>query len=191
MGVAKKLLELAVKAAREADEAAPLAMDRASRMARAKDMGLTRKVYHGTRADVREFSPSQTGAVGRGVYVSPDPMIAGDYTRSDVRPGAPEGGNIMPLLAPKGPYASQPQFFKLVGDFAKTGMDDRAARDAATAELANRGFKGISFRNNLAVFDPADLRSRFAAFDPAERKSKDITKARGGLAVKRRRARAK
>lgn len=90
-----------------------LPMDEASRMARAKDMGFTEPMYHGTRSrgDFSEFQgpvttvsqhsnvkfPMMSGDYG--IHVSPRPETAAKFTGETEYPGFMSGGGrIMPLL---------------------------------------------------------------------------------------------
>lgn len=80
-----------------------LAMDEASRMARAKEMGFdTGKTYfHGTAADIDRFKPSgRNGAMlGEGVYLTEDPEYAAKYAAKNPNSSLEDktGGNILPV----------------------------------------------------------------------------------------------
>jgi len=63
---------------------ADMAMDEASRMARAREMGFDVDAYHGGANNLTEFDPSLTGTVqtsdwGEGAYLAPSPSSANYY----------------------------------------------------------------------------------------------------------------
>jgi hypothetical protein len=83
----------ASKAAKAAEKA--LAMDEASRMARAEAMGFdtSRQLYHATKQDFDEFKVGPTGAI----YAAPDASVTAPFTDGTIaRPG--DSPNVMPVL---------------------------------------------------------------------------------------------
>lgn len=130
-------------------EAAPLglAMDQASRMQRAREMGFdTDKTwYHGTASDFDAFTPSEKGLSGPGVYLTDDPGRATKYAFAATEDGS--GSRILPVHV-RGRIAS----YNMPADEAKA-----------------QGFTGRgSLGPEAVIFDPADIRSVNANFDPAK-----------------------
>ena len=149
-----------------------LPMDRASRMERAREQGYDPDdiQYHGTQADIKEFIPSEYGALGPGVYTTPSAEMADMYADLE------DGSAIYPLLTRKGS--------------GTIGFDDYQARnpDAAIMDMPEinynlRNVDGITGIEDLAsshlssagdipirnTFDERDIRSVNAAFDPQYR----------------------
>jgi hypothetical protein len=159
----------------------PLPMDEASRMARAKQMGLGENVLHGTPYEsFSQFKPSKFGALGPGVYVTKRPVTASDYARGwgemDVRDTFIQdnqrytvGGNILPIRV-KGELQSFPDWTENKRNNME--LDDLygptyKADEAASRMAEKQGFTGVQGRNeNSVIFDPTNIRSRFARFDP-------------------------
>ena len=146
-----------------------LPMDRGSRMERAREQGYDPDdiQYHGTQADIKEFIPSEYGALGPGVYTTPSTEMADMYADLE------DGSAIYPLLTRKGS--------------GTIGFDDYQARnpDAAIMDMPEinynlRNVDGITGVEDLAsshlrsagdvpirnTFDERDIRSVNAAFDP-------------------------
>jgi|GEM_PF-2006430 hypothetical protein len=146
-----------------------LPMDRGSRMERAREQGYDPDdiQYHGTQADIKEFIPSEYGALGPGVYTTPSTRMADMYADLE------EGSSIYPVLTRKGSDT--------------IGFDDYQARnpDAAIMDMPEinynlRNVDGITGVEDLAsnhlsgiddipirnTFDERDIRSVNAAFDP-------------------------
>ena len=56
--------------------------------------------YHGTDQDFTTFKPSKEGALGKGIYITPDPEYAGNYTKeSQFGEKRGTGANVIPLYA--------------------------------------------------------------------------------------------
>jgi hypothetical protein len=187
------------KAGRKAVQAArELPMDQASRMARAQEMGFTRDVYHGTRAqDIEAMRPSASGLFGPGVYTTTSPTEAGGYAinyGANSRGGAP---NVLPLKARlKNPVvvSSSAEFWDKYGVVGKSD-------DEVIAALQAKGHDGVVFpvpvqtwdsqskrlsptgemQEYVVVFDPKNLRSQFARFDPAQAGSSNLMAGLGAL----------
>lgn len=146
-----------------------LPMDRGSRMGRAREQGYDPDdiQYHGTQADIKEFIPSEYGALGPGVYTTPSTRMADMYADLE------DGSSIYPVLTRKGSDT--------------IGFDDYQARnpDAAIMDMPEinynlRNVDGITGVEDLAsnhlsgiddipirnTFDERDIRSVNAAFDP-------------------------
>lgn len=121
-----------------------LAMDEASRMARAEAMGFdTSQMYlHGTTKDFGKFQPSRDGTYGGGIYLTKDPITADAYSTNGKRfydNAEPDAGSqVMPV-------------------FIRPGSDEAAGST-----------------RNIKVKDARDIRSKFAAFDPAKRGSANL-----------------
>ena len=146
-----------------------LPMDRASRMERARQQGYDPDdiQYHGTQADIKEFIPSEYGALGPGVYTTPSAEMADMYADLE------DGSAIYPLLTRKGsgtigfdeyqarnPDAAimdMPEInYNLRNVDGITGVEDFTSSNL-------RSFGDVPIRN---TFDERDIRSVNAAFDP-------------------------
>jgi len=179
---------------RDGEDVLPL--DEASRMARARDMGWDKDMYHGTDSwnDFTEFDNRRLGTAtehpqGRlGHFVAPDPELAGRFGHGD-------GKRILPL--------------KIAGNYYDMTLDDFYKINRQTSDqeiwrikrsIEDQGFDGIrlveaskgsdvdkyDFDIELGthiVFDPKNIRSRFAKFDPAKKDSANLMAgaAGGGL----------
>ena len=166
-----------------------LAMDEASRMARAAEQGfdVDATLYHGTAHDINKFKPSTSGALGPGVYVG-DSSVANSYA-SQAGWRMTGGDTVMPLIVPKGPYATEAQFDEAVLR-APVNLNGRGKHQNAADELARQGFVGVEARTydgeghpSRVIFDPANIRSKFAAFDPAKRGSANLLAGVGAGAI--------
>ncbi len=156
-----------------------LPMDRGSRMERARQQGYDPDdiQYHGTQADIKEFIPSEYGALGPGVYTTPSTDMADMYADLE------EGSAIYPLLTRKGsgtigfddyqarnPEAAimdMPEInYNLRNVDGITGVEDLASShlsNVAYRVLTGNSAGDIPIRN---TFDERDIRSVNAAFDP-------------------------
>ncbi len=169
-----------------------LAMDEASRMARAAEQGFTKEAYHGADAasNYTSLRPSANGELGPGVYVG-DVDRANWYAKT--HPRRPDNhGAVFPLLIQDGKYLDEADFDKAVRAITQAPLnspEEMAARVSVTEELKKQGYLGVrgsqSARglpgdtSDYSVFDPANIRSKFAAFDPAKRGSANLLAALG------------
>lgn len=164
-----------------------LPMDKASRMARAAQMGLTEDSLHGT-LDGKDFSrfkgADRYGSrLGQENYVAPNTTdgrkLAAQFSTGDQ-------GRIMPLLTPKPLDTStlddRLKFEKMMED--KNRMDDFRMKggyrvsglpgwgDQWAIDTVNEaGVPAMKLHErdwvtSTAVFDPTKMRSQFARFDP-------------------------
>jgi hypothetical protein len=81
----------------EAAKAKGLDMSQAGRMGRAKEMGFDTEtvLYHGTDADIKQFSPGRGyGGGSKGIWFSDNPKVAGEYSG--------DSGNIVPVFTKRG-----------------------------------------------------------------------------------------
>jgi hypothetical protein len=139
--------------------------------------------FHGTPANVAEFSPAfyaknDHGSIGQGVYL--DPSKDSSYSNMmGALMGNPSGFNVMPVKARSGS----------VFDAADLPAINSAERSKeVTQGLKDRGIDSVmsavgGVPNELVVFDPARLRSRFAAFDPAQRESRNLLASMAGVGL--------
>lgn len=173
-----------------APSAASLDMSPEARKARAEAMGFdtSRVLHHGTRGSTEPFTQlhaSPSGALGPGVYVTPDPEHADGYAS----PGYFDGtAAVMPLYA-----RLRKSFVWDAANLSDTlqrarqilpsvkggeGIENSAAFVKALQisgydALENVGLpiattKGPVRLHEINVFDPANIRSVNAAFDPAQ-----------------------
>jgi hypothetical protein len=147
------------------------------------------RLYHGTSdrigANFNIYHPNRkdAGWMGRGAYLSDDPTLAKMY--AELKAGS-AGPNILPL------YARITNPYKMTLD-EKNALRfwDQPRIDNWTNDLRQRGFDATSLvfpggEREFAVFDPErQLKSAVGnrgTYDPDD---PDLAKARGGLAVKR------
>jgi hypothetical protein len=139
--------------------------------------GYPLRIYHGTTADITKFKVSKEGgALGNGIYATPDAEFAGGYADET-------GGNVMPLYASiknplviDGSIARDPMIEALVRlgvDRAKAERIVEKAYDEKgyiTNEVKSRavaqGYDGITqFRDGklaeIVAFNPAQLKTVF------------------------------
>ena len=156
----------------------PMAMDYASRMARAGQMGFDTKTYHGTGRDFPAFdldAPHATdeGWFGKAVYSSPDPRMASWYGEAHGHEG---GANVMPLRAAMNePWVTTHQ--KHTQEYV-----DRLRRDTGADTLVRTDNESWPMERaaEIASYDPRNLRSDFARFDPRLAHLSNLNAATGG-----------
>jgi hypothetical protein len=151
--------------------------------------------YHGTDQDFTQFKPSKEGALGKGIYITPDAEYAGNYAAEDVfgeKRGT--GGNVIPMfvritdpLVIKYEYGRDPAIQALeelgIGFEKARDMMEKAAEEKGgpTNEIMSRakkaGHDGIFYLNEdgtireALAFEPNQVKS---AFNQAPTASKDI-----------------
>jgi hypothetical protein len=150
--------------------------------------------YHGTSADFKKFKLSKTGSYGKGVYLTPCPEDAAEYTD-------PRQGSVYPVhVSIKNPYKVdftdnwQNLYNDVTGKFARNTDDEYPSYYQSKEifdNLKRLGFDGIEVQNAI-WHEPHFGESHFIAFDPTQIKSAvgnvgafdssspDITKAEGG-----------
>ena len=172
-----------------------LAMDEASRLSRAKDMGFHTDLYHGTGSDITDFQVRR-----RGLYLTDKPEIADIYANASsnpvsVRASEPGvGPNVMPLklrgnvleISDLGPDMSHGWSSDNLANALGVKLEDYAAgtRMRDMDNLAkSRGYSAIKITDMMdlggiqsqwRVLDPSAIRSRFATFDPSLKDSTNI-----------------
>ena len=155
--------------------ASALDMSPEARLARAREMGFdtSRTLYHGTDRDFESFNPSQSGAYGPGVYVTPDADYANRYAIG--RSGCEQETLIMPLHV-RGDMADGMLYESLKREARASGVPDDQIAMAVQQQLQDMGYAGVEGRANQAVtvFDPSNIRSVNAAFDPAKSDSANL-----------------
>ena len=199
-------------ASRRAGKAKPykeaLAMDEASRMQRAREMGfdVDNPVYHGTRTkgeaidafDLEKAgSKTDAGYMGKGVYFGNDKtanVYAGHY---EFDPGHfPEGGAVYPsYLALKSPLRLEDKIengrsvdLELLARDA-LGLPRDATAEQVTQEALRQGYDGAIYSRGAGkyqeyvVFQPEKIRSKFAAFDPAKKNSANLLASLAALGI--------
>jgi len=155
-----------------------LPMDTASRMDRAKGIGMDTEtpLYHGTANDFPSFDANRIGAretgwYGDGVYSTAMPDLANEYTKS-ARFDVGGESNVMPVHVRRGQeyvWGSNPI------------ATSRAESKAFKSNLSKNGYDGVRVPNDygddlltpqeaanyeVVTFDPKNIRSKFARFDP-------------------------
>jgi hypothetical protein len=158
---------------------AHLPSDEASRMGRARDMGSTLDLYHGSNREFRSFDPAFRGESTRtpsarlGPWAAVEPPLANRFAENAVQQS---GGHpqIYPLLA----RSDSPFTVRL------TGREGEFDIVAAVMQAFDNGHDLVRLeypkvpgqinRDAVVVKNENQLRSRFAAFDPAKRDSNDL-----------------
>ncbi len=176
-GIAAALEQRAI-----ASSADDLAMDEASRMARAREMGfdVDLPLYHGTQRNVTgSMRPSLSGANGPGVYVGTTPETAASYAGTPSKDGVSmnvgdrnvrldfsrmpfndAGGNIMPLLA-RGKMADLAQYRAALStaqrELRAPDLTRQEVQLLAQQKLQAQGYTGIrDVRSDYNVIFPDD-----------------------------------
>ena len=151
-------------------------MDKASRMARAEQMGMGNKSYHGTRRDFPHVdldAPKATdnGWFGKAFYSSPDPTLASGYAKNG------EGASVMPLrVAMNEPWDTTHQSYS-------QEYVDRLRHDtgADTIVRKDRESDPMDRAREIASYDPTNIRSEFARFDPRLDHLSHLSASTGGV----------
>lgn len=163
-----------------------LPMDEASRMARAREMGLVDDQYHATPYDFSSFEPSQTGLSGRGVYTgdSADDVIP--YAKVE----SSENLRVIPLKTPSDEtYARKIDWQNTVDadqEFPWNATVDEtvAGFKRASDHMLGQGYSGVhSQAGERVTFDPSNIRSRFARFDPRLSHLRNLSAGAAGLGI--------
>jgi len=145
--------------------------------------------FHWSTGDVKAFNtPTASGKAGKAVYMSPNIQggkryLHADGNKQDVykidKDGNeyfPEGSNVMPLvyrgnLAPYGTMVKHAQDYLM----STKNATREQAFDHARDMLQKEGFTGVRVNDNeVAVFDPKNVRSPNAKFDPEKSNSRNI-----------------
>lgn len=166
-----------------------LAMDHASRMARAESMGFRTgmPVYHGSPSEFGEFRATPTSGAGLqtpGVSVAMDPSVANEFATKAQQGSAQTSPQVYPLLH----RADRPAVLILdgtekQGEVASTLAQAFASGHDAVMIKNYTTPGGEAGKNIIIVKEPSQLRSRFAAFDPSKKSSADLLAGASGVAV--------
>lgn len=193
-------------------QAGKLAMDEASRMARAKEMGFdtSKTFYHGTNKDFTEFdiSKSKPGSRGIGFYFSDTKEIPEAYSKNgklmevhlkDLEKSAPFDKAIPKEDLEKIKTVLHPEMYQTLKNnldlepgqqygqlFMMLGLRTKElGLPNQSQELAKAlGISGIHVPGREhVVFNPENIRSTKAAFDPKKAKSANIMAGTAGAAL--------
>jgi hypothetical protein len=156
-------------------------------------------VYHGTSEDISKFKPSKEGALGSGIYTTPDSTFAGEYAKNT-------GANIVPVyVSLKNPLIlgtnSTGYLDPMMEALTKLGLTPNKAEQLVEKAYEERGYIGkqvqsrataqgydgiMQYQNGklseVLAFSPEQVKSAIGnvgTFDPT---SPVITKAQGGEA---------
>jgi len=169
-------------------EATPnLPMDTASRMQRAKELGFDTEgtVYHGSPRDFDEFRPGKGGHNTAQVWLTPQEAYAQTYAEKYrtgrpakpyfMRPGRQKvvtKDDLPDLVGPDGLMRFHgDEFTRVLKDAADDGYDSVRFSQMSPDDNAPE----LSYPvDQIAVFDPKNIRSTNAAFDPAKSDSANI-----------------
>lgn len=206
-GLIKEPLKQAVK--RVATSVLPAAEREANLQKFLEPSKTPMRLYHGTTATeggkgeeaIRRIKPSKEGALGSGVYLTPKPNYADQYTYEGA--GNYEGGNILPVhaqiknpLVIDGSASNDPMIEALV----RLGMDENKAINMVDRAYDQKGYIGKEVQSRaqaqgydgLMKYDRDGDLSEVVAYQPSAVKSAignngnydtmqyDLNKAMGG-----------
>jgi len=107
------------------------------------------RVYHGTTQDVSKFKMSPDGALGAGIYLTPNPEFAGTYAdtsnlaRSDAALDEQGGQNVMPLYASiKKPLVLSAKGDPMVDALTQLGLTREKAEAMVEKAYEEKGYIG-------------------------------------------------
>tara|TARA_R110000737_G_scaffold51918_1_gene73399 strand:+ start:4805 stop:6700 length:1896 start_codon:yes stop_codon:yes gene_type:complete len=147
---------------------AKLADDFVSRMARTKADYEDTNYYHGTGAHIKEgFIPSESGNLGGGVYLTPNPDSASKRAVLSKYRNRDKGKNPNVLQT------------RIRNDLSFFDMNENPFMDLDINKLKEQGYDGVrrfddDVLQEINVFDPSNIRSVNAMFDPAKKGSSDL-----------------
>lgn len=139
------------------------------RLARAREQGYDTDTtyYHGTSQDFSNFQVSETGKLGKGVYLSTSSRRASTYAPK-------QGGNVINTFV-RGKLAdsaavnaaSEQARVELDAEDIAVGSPENNAlwKERTNAILQEQGFAGRTMADEVLVFDPKDIRSVNARFE--------------------------
>jgi hypothetical protein len=174
-----------------ARRAAALAMDEASRLARAREMGFdpNLRFYHGTAADFTAFNPEKAVATSgaeparMGVWAARNPEVAAEFAEMAAN-NSQAGQRLIPLVHRADKRAV------LTLDGSETNQEIAAtlghAWDNGYDAVVMRNYTSPGGRNPediLVVKGANQLRSPNAAFDPAKKDSGNLLASLAGLGL--------
>jgi hypothetical protein len=180
---------------REAAVGEMMGGDAASRMARAKEGGFNRDIYHKTWGenfegddafsafDPEKMQQSDYGYAGRGVYATPKPLqnAYGNVTmplKTNIKnPYIRTGDNWEDELDP---YQWIPKNSERLGG-------NKESSTAWTEMMKSKGYDGFidesSANGEIVIFDPANIRSVNAQFDPSKASSGNLLAGAAGAGI--------
>jgi hypothetical protein len=190
---------------------ADMAMDEASRMARAKEMGfdVDTPLYHGSEnLPFDRFESGYDGAsaaVGRpglsngDIYLAPDidhARVYGEPSNALFAKGGRDSVNVRPDLEDWAGYEGSSSAQEMIndmydGDFFTAASFDDTLKDAATTsrsggasgvDVSAGGLRSSGFSPDTTImFNPRDIRSASARFDPRLKNLSNLSAAVPGL----------
>jgi hypothetical protein len=145
--------------------------------------GEPQRFFHGTKGNISAFDPSRIGqsdfgASGRGFYFSQDPGTAGLYAQLAKGEGDPN--IIAAYLSAQNPLELGAM---LPRDINESMLLSQRAREAGHDAIVVRNPRD-NMIDEYVVFDPKQIKSAIGNRGTYDPEDPDITKARGGLAVK-------
>jgi len=147
---------------------AKLADDFVSRMARTKADYEDTNYYHGTGAHIKEgFIPSESGNLGGGVYLTPNPDSASKRAVLSKYRNRDKGKNPNVLQT------------RIRNDLSFFDVNENPFMDLDVNKLKEQGYDGVrrfddDVLQEINVFDPSNIRSVNAQFDPAKKGSSNL-----------------
>ena len=166
------------------------------------------RLYHGTHASeaggteaLTRLKPSKEGALGSGVYLTPNPEFSGEYAGG-------LGGNVLPVYAQlKNPLIIEGTHGDpMIEALVKLGMDENKAARMVERAYENKGYIGrevetraraagfdglMQYRNGdlaeVVSYNPNAIKSAIGNVGTYDPMQPELSKARGGLAAIKRR----
>jgi hypothetical protein len=106
-------------------------------------------VYHGTTQDISKFKMSSEGALGAGIYLTPNPEFASTYAdtsnlaRSDAALDEQNGQNVLPLYASiKNPLVLSAKGDPMVDALVQLGLNREKAETMVEKAYEEKGYIG-------------------------------------------------
>ena len=166
-----------------------LPLDEASRMQRAQEMRFDTDMYHLTDKDFSEFIPGGPENIDDqgAIFFRPDPSTSASQHNVSFKT---EGAREMPVKI----RGDSPLY---IDEYNQKEMRDRyglgpefpwIVTKEEAAKLQKLGFTHVEVEHGgkveeIAVFDPKNIRSKFAKFDPAKKDSANILAGAAGAGV--------
>lgn len=131
---------------------------------RAQGFNVDEPLFHGTQGDWEgQFRPSRALDLGNGVYVTPDAEFASAHAMKH-----PEGGNVIPVFARGGRFATEEEYLNAVANAGNgRSIGNGRTHDAAQAMLESQGYIGVRAGREVIVFRPENIARRHGEPAPA------------------------
>jgi hypothetical protein len=137
-----------------------------------------------TEAEFSKILPSESGKLGPGIYLSPNPRYSERYIESKplsvANDSSSRGARVLPVFV-RGKIGTREDFGEAVESIKKNASDKTdfaVIKRQAQEKMADDGFAGFKVQDELVIFDPKNIRSVNAEFEDLD--SPELLKASGG-----------